>query len=52
MSSNSQLLLPRPNEALVLRDEDSSNNVAIEFQNVTKSYKLFKNDRAGIINMV
>ena len=46
MSSNSQLLLPRSSEAIVIRDEDSSNNVAIEFQNVTKSYKLFKNDRA------
>ena len=30
----------------VIRDEDSSDEIAIRFENVTKTYKLFKNDKA------
>lgn len=33
----------------VLRDEDSSNEIAIQFEHVTKTYKLFKNDRARFL---
>ena len=32
--------------AVVVRDEDASGDIAIQFQNVTKTYKLFKNDKA------
>ncbi len=47
-SKQNQLLLPDKG-ALVVRDEDSSNDIAIEFDGVTKSYKLFKNDRARFL---
>lgn len=43
---SSKALSPYAVDAVVLRDEDSSHDVAIEFRNVTKLYKLFKNDRA------
>lgn len=32
--------------AVVVRDEDASGDVAIKFEHVTKTYKLFKNDKA------
>lgn len=33
----------------VVRDEDSSNEIAIQFEDVTKAYKLFKSDRARFL---
>lgn len=33
----------------VVRDEDSSNEIAIQFEGVTKTYKLFKNDKARFL---
>ncbi|ACV22488.1 Teichoic acids export ATP-binding protein TagH [Slackia heliotrinireducens] len=46
MSSNSdtaQIPYERP---VIIRDEDATNPIAISFEHVTKTYKLFKNDRA------
>lgn len=34
----------------VIRDEDSSSDVAIRFEHVTKEYKLYKNDRDRLID--
>lgn len=36
-------------EPVVVRDNDSSNEVAISFEHVTKVYKLFKNERARFL---
>ncbi|MBQ9954701.1 MAG: ABC transporter ATP-binding protein [Eggerthellaceae bacterium] len=50
MSSKQTGLVLPDTQALVMRDEDSANPVAIEFDHVTKSYKLFKNDRARFMS--
>ena len=45
-SSRSKLLLPGSTGELVVRDENASGDIAIQFDNVSKVYKLYKNDRA------
>lgn len=37
-------------EAVVIRDEDSSNPIAVRFDNVRKTYKLYKNDRQRLLS--
>lgn len=36
-------------EATIIRDEDSSNPVAVRFDHVRKTYKLYKNDRQRLL---
>ena len=39
-------------EPSIIRDFDTSNEIAIKFEHVTKSYKLFKNDRARLLSLI
>lgn len=52
MFSNKQKKLCEKNQAggpCVVRDEDSNNEIAIQFEGVTKTYKLFKSDKARFL---
>lgn len=39
-------------EASVIRDQDSSNPVAVRFEHVRKTYKLYKNDRQRLLGAI
>lgn len=49
MSSKAVSTVTRLGEATVIRDEDVSNPIAIRFDHVRKTYKLFKNDRQRLL---
>lgn len=52
MSSNDTLAASIPQEFLrpvVVRDNDSDAEIAVQFEHVTKKYKLFKSDRARFL---
>ena len=49
MSSKAVSTVTRLGEATVIRDEDVSNSIAIRFDHVRKTYKLFKNDRQRLL---
>lgn len=48
---SSKVLEPRVDhgDATIIRDEDSSNPVAVRFDHVRKTYKLYKNDRQRLL---
>ena len=49
MSSKPSPSLTRIGDATVIRDEDTSNPVAVRFDHVNKTYKLFRNDKQRLL---
>ena len=49
MSSREQLPQIDLGDAVVVRDEDRQNPVAVRFEHVRKTYKLYKNDRQRLL---
>lgn len=49
MSSSAERLAVDTGEATIIRDQDVSNPIAVRFEHVRKTYKLFKNDRQRLL---
>lgn len=50
MSSKAVATVTKLGDATVIRDEDVANPIAIRFEHVSKTYKLFKNDRQRLLS--